>query len=369
MFLISFINIVTGVFYMRQLLLTFLFTPFVLFAACEKGQLCQMDIPGAQCADGSQSYISYIDRGSENLFVYVQGGGACFDAVTCGCRLKDKDCKGSNEGGDGATAGYLSRPPFYSQIHPWGQNENGPIGRGNYFEIVYCTGDVYTGAGTVNYGNALMPRVLRHMGAVNFQLSIDKAKQLFPHVKKVTVIGSSAGGVGVTYNLHHIARNFGQTELSVINDSGIPILAKYLDPNKIKSVLEKWNVMASLPEGLAKDGLVDFEDIYEFNASQFSGLKYALLGATRDAVFQGYFALLGGNSDSVKRSLEATSQILDKTTNHKYFLNNGRWHTATFLTSFGIPKDTIPKSHGVNIEDWIAQMVGNSPEWRSLSAE
>jgi len=354
---------------MRRLLMTFFFTPFVLFAACEKGQLCQMEIPGSQCADGSQSYVSYIDRGSENLFVYVQGGGACFDAVTCGCRLKENNCKGSNEGGEGATAGYLSRPPFDSQIHPWGLNENGPIGSGNYFEIVYCTGDVYTGAGTVNYGNILLPRVVRHMGAVNFRLSIDKAKEMFPNVKKVTIIGASAGGVGVTYNLHHISRNFGQTELYVINDSGIPILAKYLQVNKIQSVLEKWNVEATLPDGLTQDDLVDFEEIYEFNASQFPGVKFALLGATRDVVFDGYFQLLGGNSNSVKLSLEATSQVLDKTTNHKYFLNNGRWHTATFLSSFGMPKEALPKSHGVNIEDWIAQMVGNSSEWRSLTAE
>ena len=354
---------------MRFIFLSFFIAPIAALALCQKGEMCQIDIPGTQCADGSQSYINYIDRGSEHLFVYVQGGGACFDAVTCGCRLKDKDCKGSNEGGDGATAGYLSRPPADAQNHPWGEKTEGPIGEASYFEIVYCTGDTFTGAGTVNYGNALVPRVVRHMGAVNFQLSIDKAKEIFPQVKKVTVIGASAGGVGVTFNLNHIVRNFGQTDLSVINDSGIPIFSQFLDSNKMRDVLDKWNVVSSLPADLEKDELVDFEDVYRYNADKFGSVKFAMIGATRDAVFYTYFKMLGGNGDSVKNSIEATEAILEKTSQHKYFVNHGRWHTATFLSSFGMPKELLPVAQGVNIDDWIRRMVENSSDWVSLSAQ
>lgn len=354
---------------MRISLLSFLLTPIAAFAICQKGELCQVDIPGAQCADGSQSYVNYIDRGSENLFIYVQGGGACFDAVTCGCRLKEKNCKGSNEGGEGALAGYLSRPPADAQNHPWGKDSKNPVGEANYFEIVYCTGDVFTGAGSVNYGNALLPRVVRHVGAVNFQLSIDKAREQFPNVKKVTVIGSSAGGVGITFNLHHIVRNFGSTDLSVINDSGIPILAKYLDPEKIREVLAKWNVSASLPTDLEKDELVDFEDVYRYNATKFDRVRFGMLGATQDAVFQTYFKLLGGNADSVKNSLEATAQLMKSGGNQKFFLTQGRWHTATFLSSYGVPKELLPTTHGINVEEWIHRLVEDSKDWESLGAE
>ena len=354
---------------MKLAFLNFIFLPMAALAICSKGQLCQLDIPGALCADGSQSYINYIDRGSENLFVYAQGGGACFDAVTCGCRIKDKTCKGSNEGGDGALAGYLSRPPMDSQVHPWSQGEDNPIGEANYVEIVYCTGDVYTGAGQANYGHKLLPLLVGHYGAKNFELSIDQAKVLFPNVKKVTVIGSSAGGLGVTYNLHHIVRNFGNTDLSVINDSGIPIFAKYLNGEKIQQVLKSWNVLASLPADIVVDEAFDFEDIYKFNAEKFGNIKWAFLGATEDAVFTNYFRLLGGSSDSVKKSLGEAAELMRTASHQHYFFDTGKWHTATFMTSFGVPKKLLPESHGINVEEWIALMVSGDKEWGDIAAD
>jgi hypothetical protein len=354
---------------MKLTLVTLIFFPIAALALCEKGQLCQLDIPGAKCADGSQSYINYIDRGSENLFIYAQGGGACFDAVTCGCRVADKKCKGSNEGGDGALAGYLSRPPEDSQIHPWSQGEDSPIGQGNYVEIVYCTGDVYTGAGQANYGTKLLPLLVGHYGAKNFELSIDQAKTLFPAMKKVTVVGSSAGGLGVTYNLHHIVRNFGDTELSVINDSGIPIFAKYLNGDKIQQVLKSWNVSASLPSNIQIDGAFDFEDIYKFNAEKFGNIRWGLVGATEDAVFTSYFRLLGGNTESVSKALDEAAELMKPASNHHYFFDRGKWHTATFMTSFGVPKKLLPTSHGVNVEEWIASMVSGSKDWDDIAAD
>ncbi len=354
---------------MRILILSLMVFSTVGWADCSKGQLCQLDIPGAQCADGSQSYINYIDRDSENLFIYVQGGGACFDAVTCGCRLKEKKCKGSNEGGEGSTVGYLSRPPMNSQIHPWSQSENNPIGKANYVEIVYCTGDVYTGAGIANYGAEIFPRLVRHYGAKNFELSLFKAKALFPNVKKVVVIGASAGGVGGSYNLHHIVENFGDTNLSVINDSGIPIFSRYLDLIKVKQVLKYWNVEDSLPKDLPKDDMVDFEDIYKYNSAKYGSVRFALLGATEDVVIGSYFSLLGGKSDAVAQSLQEAATLMERAFEHHYFYDVGKWHVATFLSSWGMPKTLLPQSHGINVEDWIELMVSGSKDWRDLSAD
>ncbi len=354
---------------MNKLLGVFILIPFMAQATCQLGEMCQQDVPLAQCGDGSQSYIKYIDRGSENLFVYVQGGGACFDAVTCGCRLKEKHCKGSNEGGDGALTSYLSRPPADSQTHPWSQERQSPIGSSNYFEIVYCTGDVFTGFGTADYGNGIIPRKVKHVGAKNFELSINMAKKLFPKVKKVVVVGSSAGGVGVTFNLHHIVRNFGETNLSVINDSGIPIFGKYLDSHKVESVVKKWHVMEAAPTEMAKGDSIDFEDVHQFNSERFSHVKYGMLAADQDAVFQMFFGLLGGDENSVKYSIERAATLMDSASSHRYFFDQGRWHTVTFLAKMGTPKNVLPQSHGVNVLDWIHFMLTDSPEWKSLSAD
>jgi len=343
--------------------------PTVILANCPKGQLCQLDIQGGQCADGSQSYVKYIDRDLEHLFIYVQGGGACFDAVTCGCRLDEKNCKGSNEGGKGALAGYLSRPPVEEQTHPWSRGEEHPVGKANYFEIIYCTGDVYTGAGMANYGNKLIPRNVRHFGSKNFELSIKKAKELFPKVKKVTVVGSSAGGVGISYNLHHIVDQFVDSDIAVINDSGIPIFSQFLERDKVRGVLKSWNVSASLPKDIVVEGELDFETIYKYNSDKFSEIRYGLLGALEDAVFTMYFKLLGGSSDSVEKSLQQASTLMRQAKQHHYFYDRGKWHTATFLPSYGVPKTLWPQSHGLYVYDWIKSLIAGSKDWADVEAD
>lgn len=353
----------------RLIFLVSLILPTWLLADCSKGQLCQIDIPGAICADGSQSYVKYIDRDSDHLFIYVQGGGACFDAVTCGCRLGESQCKGSNEGGKGALVGYLSRPPVEEQTHPWSRGEDNPIGKANYFEIVYCTGDVYTGAGEANYGNKLLPRIVRHVGSKNFELSTNQAKVLFPNVKKVSVVGASAGGVGISYNLHRVAEQFANAEIAVVNDSGIPIFGKFLDSEKVRGVLKNWNVKDSIPKGMAVDGDIDFEEIYAFNAEKLSHVRYGLLGAMEDAVFSVYFNLLGGSSDSVAESLAEAAKFMHKAEQHHYFFDNGRWHTATFLPSYGVPKTLWPQSQGIYVYDWIKSMIAGSKDWADVEAD
>lgn len=354
---------------MKSILSLIILITNVSLADCPKGELCHLDIPGIQCADGSPSFVKYIDRGSEHLFMYVQGGGACFDAVTCGCRLNEQNCKGSNEGGKGALAGYLSRPPVDEQTHPWSRGEDHPIGKANYFEIIYCTGDVYTGAGVANYGNKLLPRLVRHVGGKNFELSTIQAKNLFPNVKKVTVVGSSAGGVGISYNLHHIAKQFEGTEISVINDSGIPIFGRFLDQEKVRGVLKNWNVTETIPKDMNVDGDIDFEEIYSYNATKLAHVRYGLIGALEDAVFAVYFNLLGGSSDSVAKSLQEAGKFMHQAQEHHYFFDHGKWHTATFLPSYGVPKALWPQSQGIYVYDWLKSMVSGSKDWSDVEAD
>ena len=111
---------------------------------------------------------------SNNLVIYFQGGGACWDSVNC-----------------------LYEHTYYEEVPPSilfafprgmgifdGAKPSNPFRNWNFVYIPYCTGDIHWGAKDAVYPDTWnlyggVPQTIRHRGFVNFQVALKWAVDHF----------------------------------------------------------------------------------------------------------------------------------------------------------------------------------------------
>ena len=98
------------------------------------GQWTWVPFADARCRDGSTTGIGVRYGAGDGLVIYFQGGGACFNGLTCGANpasFDEGDFAGLASGGNG---GIFDPDP--------GAN---PVGDWSFIFVPYCTGDVHAG--------------------------------------------------------------------------------------------------------------------------------------------------------------------------------------------------------------------------------
>lgn len=330
-----------------------------LSSACAANTRCVVDLPATKCGDGSRSFVNVIDRKNPNdLYLFLQGGGACWDRATCGCTTAN--------GCTGITAPTLTRADPTQVENAWSTDLNGPVAGFNVVEIPYCTGDVHSGRRTANYGSGLNPLRVEHNGYANVTASLAYAKARFPGVKRVVVVGQSAGALGVEFNLSQVRKTFPAAKIYAVADSGAPFRPPQLALSTLRSLYDTWGSAANLPPGIVdtnRDGVVDFAEIIDHNTKAMPEVKFGLDSAYGDVVFGAFIALLGSPpKDAVKNILLTTAaNELNNKPNAKGFYINGGAHVLALFP----PEST--KSQGVYYVDWVKQMVSDSPAWTTLA--
>lgn len=171
-----------------------------------------IDVDSMFCRDGSQTGIGIRLTNSENLIIFLEGGGACFDASTCESN-PSKFAQNDFEN-------FISQERLNSGIFNNSKNEN-PFKDWNVIYVPYCTGDVHSG--NTNSGTPLgVSDLQRFNGYKNFEAVMTAISNHFnnKNVKKVALTGVSAGGFGTLINFDQLANTFKSSELYLINDSG-----------------------------------------------------------------------------------------------------------------------------------------------------
>jgi len=300
--------------------------------------------------------VTYRD-GAKNLYIYLEGGGACWSTLTCGCRLN-----GTCHGG---TARHLSRPPVADSVAGWRDptDPTNPIDASyNLVEVPYCTGDAFTGNRIVNYGTARRPILLRHFGYHDLTLALAETQRRFPMPDKVVFMGSSAGALGVTYNVDQVRHFYPDEPLYVISDSGTPFMKPHVWKKHMASILKTWGTDLTLPPELRSLGAnADFGDMLRYNAEKYPNHRFALLSSYRDKLMTGFALLLGSSYPlrAVRRTIiDAADHFFGP--NQKAFYVAGLQHVFTFL-----PPDSV-QSRGVTLGDWTRAMLNDDPAWDSI---
>jgi cysteine-rich repeat protein len=308
------------------------------------------EIPGTKCIDGTPAGFSVnFNPASTKLFVYLEGGGACFNQY-----CESLFSRGPNEP---STGGIFDRANAANPVRDW-----------SWVYVPYCSGDVYGGqaetmlAGKMRYFN----------GYGNFTAFLERWVPSFD-VDQVLLSGSSAGGFGAAVNFAQTQRAFDTVPVALLDDSGPPMSADVFPP----CLQTLWRTTWGLDKTMLAECGADcgdpnkfIEDTFAHVRSEFPTMRGGLFSSTADQTiraFAGYGWSGGYNMcNSIPTAVTATvyqaglTQLRDKAiaggTGFGTYYITGSSHTilrsASFYTT-KIGETTIPQ--------WIdATLAGNA---------
>ena len=179
---------------------------------------------GPLCISGTP-YSIFTNAGNPSkLLIMLQGGGACWqDFYFCNPFSEDQE-----------------PPPPAEGIWDFDSPDN-PFADYSIVYMPYCDGSVFSGDNDVADANFPLGPVRYHRGLRNVTAGIDLAKATFPHAHRITVAGSSAGGVGAAAFTPFLARfAYGNTtHLTVFNDAG-PVAVNLADAGAVAARANDW---------------------------------------------------------------------------------------------------------------------------------
>lgn len=306
-------------------------------ASAGDGSWQWVDVEGTECMNGKQTgvYIRYSQNGNKNLGVYLYGGGACFNDLTC----TTASTKDPHPGDVGSSGIFAAR-------------SDNPLNDYNWITIPYCTGDIHLGQNEERI--ALAKR--RFSGANNIKLMMDRAVSTFKDVGTIFVTGESAGGFGSLAAYPLIRENFPDARGVLMDDSGQVLGDEYLAPCLAEEWRQVWNLNANLPADCPcnnDEGHLD--TAWAYGKQKYPGDSLSLISSINDAVISTFFAFGMDNCtktiptgfNKMHEGLEALAS-----TGVNIYMIPGGGHTHTSHDEF-----YTRVVDGVAMNDWVAQLI------------
>lgn len=303
---------------------------------------------------------------SKNLVVFFEGGGACWDNLSCTFPV-----------GSGLPS---PAPQFYvSQISPAtdpatfegifrADNPANPVADWSMVYIPYCTGDIHSGSATRTYANAGNPFLpptydIQHRGFDNFMVVLEWMRKHFDKPKNVLVTGASAGGYGATVNSPWVGRAFPQAHLYVLADASQGVTTAAWDQGtpgrgSWNQQLAPWvfgpdasdlpapEFMRRAAEGQPRAKLAQFTTTLDTVQIQFYGVMtqfYPPGGSCPNPI-------IDWNQRMTRQLIADGSEV----SNYRYYVAPGTYHTL--LRS---PLFYTEASAGPPFAEWLDDMLAN----------
>ncbi|MEM1043150.1 MAG: pectin acetylesterase-family hydrolase [Bacteroidota bacterium] len=321
-------------------------------AQANPGQWFFVETEGAQCRDGSPTGFGVrFQEGSDDLVIYLEGGGACFSPETCSV---NPAAFGEAEfvnpvTGFVATGGNLG---LFNADDP-----SNPIGDWNAVYVPYCTGDVHGGSAP----DALVLGVdglQQFVGHRNIEAYLALLRPAFADVDEVLLTGSSAGGFGSLVNFAAVADAFDGASLTLLDDSG-PILFSdaVFTPTLGGAFAQLFNFPASFPDDAGAlfqpDGL---QGVYAYYDQRYPDATFGLSSYTQDQTirfFFGFDPLTGMPFEITGEQFEAALEETAATIPDSWgtYLAAGADHT--FLR--------FPDRYPGPYADWLGELIDGNP--------
>ena len=319
-------------------------------------------LEGNTCMDGSPTGIGLnLDFASDKLIVFLEGGGACFNAATCTTVAHQN---GFDEAEMTDLAGYLDAGGMLDRDDP-----DNPVADWSYVFIPYCTGDVHAGAQPdgaggrdyVGYGN-----VTRAVTLV--------AERMGGSLSQVVLTGQSAGGFGAAYNYDQVATIFGAIDVPVdlLDDSGPPLSNTYFTPCLQQQFRTQWNLDETLPadcdECTDEEG-PGFVSLIGTLSEKYPERRFGLVSSLGDETIRLFYGFgypdcenpAGMNAATFEAGIEELrDEILAPLDNVRAFTIASEEHVWTDNGLGTVEVD------GVTLADWIAALV-EGEDWESVA--
>ncbi|MEZ4238016.1 MAG: hypothetical protein R3F59_18100 [Myxococcota bacterium] len=254
----------------------------------------EVALPGPVCGDGSQYKVYVWDSpSSDNLLLYFEGGGACWDYG--GCTGANGVLGAANPNGlapdymSGMAQQYVS--PLVNGADPGLPLRSKTDLVTNGWDVVYmpyCTGDVHVGNSVVTYtdpSGVNPPVTFHHNGYNNTLEALGYLDTRFPNIGKLMVSGFSAGGTASTIQYYLARTMLNASSGYLLIDSGPVFPAPdntYWSRPLHDLITSQWGLGSLFDELPATFDDNDFGSISDMLAEEFPDDQLAYIGYSSD---------------------------------------------------------------------------------------
>ena len=318
-----------------------------------------VDFPGAKCRDGSPTGIGVRYGAGAGVAIYFEGGGACFNTLTCGL----------NPDSFGAAEFEAFKASGHGGLFDDGNPDN-PLADWSFIFVPYCTGDVHAG----NRAEATVAGVLgpqQFVGYNNVGQFLDRVVPTFlGKTDHVLVTGQSAGGFGAAFNYDRIAEAFPNDKVTLLDDSGPPMADGYLAPCLQKQWRDAWGLDETIPADCANCFPEDGGGIV--NLAQYLGEKWpdqrmGLISSLNDDTIRFFFGFGENDCQSiVPASVPAETFAMGLADLRDDWMDEpaGTWGTfylsGSQHTWLGGDSYESATSGGVKLIDWVGDLLAGT---------
>jgi hypothetical protein len=307
-------------------------------------------------------FVRPASEPTDNLMIYFEGGGACWDGFTCASRGQFAS---SFEVVDGEANNYTEGVFNYA-------NEANPVGDYNTVFLPYCSGDVHTG----NKEGVTLP-IPSGMGiteteiTVNFdgfdlaQGALEWVYENYTDPNQILVTGCSAGGYGAVHHAPFVMNQYADTRVVMLADASNGVTPITWDG------LITWGSLETLPpfidslNGISREDYSTTVNIRDA-ARTFPNNTFAEFNNFIDAVQIGFYGLLGGTQVTEENfgevagewsieMLENISQLDVAVPNYYSYTAGGLNHCIT-----GSNLAYEYNVQGVQFMDWLQSLLDDT---------
>jgi hypothetical protein len=295
---------------------------------------------GPMCLSGTEYSMVTRDEGSEDLVIFLQGGGACWDGFP--------NCTQEVDPGI-PKAGILDQDLADNPVATW-----------NVAYMDYCDGGLH--ASDVDYpADPPSYRFARtHHGLQNLSAGLDATVRTFPTPRRILLTGISGGGFGTIFALPLVRSLYPGVPIELVNDSGVGV-ANPGAPEVVEARLGYWNILESfLPQSctdcIGDDGHATGMHIWELD--QDPDLRLSLMSYSEDALISTFFFGVPGSIWGVALK-EEMQQVEDAHPDRvRSFIPAGSAHTMLLISPDLVAED-------ISVLNWVTAMLDDSAEWTS----
>lgn len=294
------------------------------------------------CARGTP-YQFFVRPGDpEKLMVYFQGGGACWNALSC-----------REDGGTFDDRVEDDEIDNYDGIFNF-ENEANPVADYSFVFVPYCTADIHTGSSQMSYART----EINHNGANNTAAVLGWVYANYEAPAELIVTGSSAGAYGAIYHAPYLLAQYPEADALVLGDAGIGVIPPDWQ------VLNDWNIFENLPDfvpGMESLDTSNFSNnvLYSSQAAAYPDAQFAQFTNALDEVQIGFFLFSGSGltPEMWVEGMETSLDELDPIENYSSYVAPGGGHTILALPEF-----YELEVDGVALLDWFnALLDGETP--------
>ena len=326
-------------------------------------------IPEGKTADGSEYHIYIKKASSNNLCIFLSGGGVAWNEY-----MADRPISG------GAVISGL--PNYYwNNLRPLTRimninngiteigNPFNPFDDWSFIIITYATGDFHVGGNDFKYiSESGEEKIIHFNGLKNFEAGMNRGKEFFDSPEKLLIAGDSAGAFAVPALTPRILENYYPDclDITLLSDS-----AQLLYSDWKKTAKDIWGAPNDIYSSLSSENIT--LDWYKRLYAEYGGrLTYLYASSTRDYLLSAYYNDVINHKyksepliqdEFHKKMREMLGQLKDITSRFGLFIY--RWPalqmpSGTVHTCVRHKRFYLKNLSGISMADWLMNAVNGT---------